>query len=101
MKDELQSIHDSINTIFDYNVDSYKIYKSYIKNALILIRSIPDSKNVMLQNWKAMAIDELQKELNNRLSDKFILLSAEGQKNELKFSKMAASMMIMNVIMHL
>jgi len=101
MKEQLQEIHNYINGIFNYNIETYKSYKNKVENALSLIKSIPDSGNVMLTNWKMMGVEELQKELNNRLSDSFIELSPEEQKSALKFSKMAVSIVLMNIIMHL
>lgn len=101
MKEKLQEIQSTINNIFDYNIDTYKAYKSHVENALSLITSIPDSGNIMLQNWKTMAVDELKKELSGRLSDSFMLLSEDEQKSEFKFSKMAVSMILMNIIMYL
>ena len=101
MKEQLHEIHNAINNIFEYNIGSYKNYKILVEKALELIRMIPEDSNAMLKSWKTMAMDELQKELNGRLSDKFVLLSPDAQKTELKFSKMAASVVLMNIIMHL
>ena len=101
MKEQLQEIHNAITAMFEYNIDSYKTYKANVERALNLIQSIPETKSGMLKNWKDMATVELQKELNTRLSDKFLLLSPEEQKSDLKFSKMSVSMMIMNIIMYI
>lgn len=101
MKEQLQTIHNTINGIFEYNPDTYLIYKSNVEKALELIKSVPEGNNVMLKNWKEMATNELQKELNTRLSASFLSLSPEEQKSELKFSKMSVSLIIMNVIMYL
>ena len=101
MKEQLHAIHNTITGIFEYNTTTYLIYKDNVEKALDLIKTISESNNAMLQNWKTMATTELQKELNTRLSDKFLSLSPEEQKSELKFSKMSVSMMIMNVIMYL
>lgn len=101
MKEKLQEIHKAMDSIFDYNFDNYTIYKGYVEQALALIKTIPDSKNNKLQHWKTMVVDELQKELNDRLSGDFKNLSPDEQKSNLKFSKMSVSLLLMNVIMHL
>ena len=101
MKDQLQAIHNSINSMFEYNSGTFKTYRTNVETALTLIKAIPDTQNIMLKNWKEMASNELQKELSTRLADKFLSLTPEEQKSELKFSKMSVSLMIMNVIMYL
>jgi hypothetical protein len=101
MKSRLQEIHNQINDIFNYNIETYRIYKTNVEEALELIKSIPDQNNLMLTNWKNMGVDELQKELNGRLSADFLNLSPDDQKSTLKFSKMAVSVVLMNIIMHL
>jgi hypothetical protein len=100
-KKELQDIQDTVNNMFEYNLNTYATFKVNVEKALAIIKSIPDSKNIMLQNWKNLAIEELMKELNGRLSTKFFSLHPDQQKSELKFSKSAVSLTLMNVIMHL
>ncbi len=101
MKEKLQALHNSINNMFEYNSITYKTYKINVESALTLIKSIPETNNLMLKNWREMAISELQKELDTRLSRNFLSLTPEEQKSVLKFSKMSVSMVIMNVIMYL
>lgn len=101
MKSRLLEINNQINDIFNYNIDTYRSYKAYIEEALELIQSIPDQHNLMLVNWKNMGTEELQKELNGRLSESFMNLPPDEQKSALKFSKMAVSVVLMNIIMNL
>jgi hypothetical protein len=101
MKEKLQEIHGSINNIFSFSLDSVSIYKRNIEEALELIRTIPFSHNVMLENWKAIAISELQKELDNRFSNYFNILTPDEQKAEFKFSKITVTNILMNIIMNL
>jgi hypothetical protein len=101
MKEQLQEIQNSINNLFEYNLETYKKYRTHVESALGFIKSIPDSNNTTLKSWKDLAMDELQKELSGRLSDTFVHLTPEEQKSELKFSKMAVSVVLMNIIMHL
>ena len=99
MKEKLQEIQSAINNMF--NLDSVSIYKANIEEALELIKTIPFSHNVMLENWKTIAVSELQKEFDNRFSNYFYKLSPEEQKAEFKFSKITVTNILMNIIMNL
>lgn len=101
MKRELQEIHTSVSNVFDITTEAIDSYKKNIEDAIKLIRKIPVTDNVMLENWKLLATDELKKELDNRLAARFHNLTAAEQKAELKFSKITVTNVLMNIIMNL
>ena len=101
MKEQLQIVQTSISNIFDYGNESLETYKKNLKIALYLIQSSPDSANITLENWKLLAVEELEKEIDHILSEKFNRLTSEEQRSDFKFSKINASNILMNVIMNL
>lgn len=101
MKEQLRDIQDKINNTFEYSTEAYLMYQAYVRKALDLLKAYPTTNDIMLENWKILAIEELEKELNSRLSEKFLQLHPDQQKSELKFSKSSISLTLMNVIMHL
>ena|ERR1035437_916066 len=101
MKEQLQIVQTSISNIFDYSNESLGIYKKNLKIALHLIQSSPVSPNITLENWKLLAVEELEKALNHMLSEKYNRLTSDEQRSEFKFSKINASNLLMNVLMNL
>jgi len=101
MKEQLLIIQGLIGDIFDYSSDSLVSYKKNLRIALHLLKDSPASSNVTLEHWKLLAIEEFEKELNNRFSEKFENLPIEDQKSEFKFSKINSANLLMNVIMNL
>jgi hypothetical protein len=101
MKKELQEIHTFVNNVFDPSAESIAVYKGKIEEAIRLIEKIPFSNNVLLENWKTLAVDEFHKELNDRFSEKFNRLLSAERKAELKFSKITVANILMNIIMNL
>jgi hypothetical protein len=101
MKEQLQIVQTSISNIFDYSSESLAFYKKHLKIALHLIQNSPVSSNVTLENWKLLAVEELEKELDHIFSEKFNKLNTEEQRSEFKFSKINSSNILMNVLMNL
>jgi len=101
MKEQLQIVQTSISNIFDYGNESLGIYKKNLRIALHLIQSSPASSNITLENWKLLAVEELEKELNHIFSEKFNRLNGDEQRSEFKFSKINTSNLLMNVLMNL
>ena len=101
MKEQLQNILSDINNTFDYSIDAFANYKKRVEEALKILKSMPNSSNLMLENWKAIGIEEIEKEVKNRLSENYLTLLPDQQRSEFKFSKSKVSMTLTNILMHL
>jgi hypothetical protein len=101
MKEQLQNILTEINNTFDYSNEAFNSYKKLVENALQILQSLPRSSNLMLENWRTIGIEEIEKELKNRLSDNYLTLHPDQQHSEFKFSKSKVSMTLTNILMHL
>jgi hypothetical protein len=61
----------------------------------------PDRSNPMLEAWLNAGLEEINKELQTRLSVGFSSLSPDKQKTEFMYSRSTVSLALTNIIMNL
>ncbi len=101
MKQKLQDILDKINGLQAGDDQGYQTYIQEIQNSLALIQTIDPGDNPMLGSWKQMAVEELNKELEERMSEKFFTGDETKKRSDFMFSKSTVSLSITNIIMNL
>lgn len=102
MKSELQLILNKINNLTTYSEENLNEYAGLVRltsDKLSILQQ--EDKNPMLDAWLNMGIEEIRKELNNRLRVDFTTLSPEKQKTEFMYSRSTVSLALTNIIMHL
>ena len=98
-KMELQQILNQVNNA---TVDQFTEYVSIVKQAIEKLQSIQqEDKSPMLDAWLGMGLEEMRKDLSQRLNGNFLSLPLDKQKTELMYSKSTVSMSLTNVLMHL
>lgn len=102
MKPELQIILNRVNSLSTYSNTNFNEYLSQVKRATDVLGAMEaEDKSPMLEAWISMGLEEIRKELNNKLSDNFSNLSDERKITEFMYSRSTVSMALTNIIMNM
>jgi hypothetical protein len=102
MKAELQAILNKINTFANYEPESFNDYRNQVRLSIEKLQNLSaENPNPMLAAWLSMGLDELKKELNNRLTDKFDSLPIDKRRSEFMYSRSTVTMTLTNIIMNM
>jgi hypothetical protein len=102
MKNDLQIYLNRVNAYHTYNPELFTEFRDMVKQCHDKLRSYQlENISPMSEVWLIMGIDEISKELSNRINDDFLSLSMERQKTEFMFTKSTISLVLTNIIMHL
>jgi hypothetical protein len=102
MKTELQNILNKINSFSSYQPEQFNDYRNLVRLSIEKMQAISsEDPNPMLEAWLSMGLDELKKELSNRLTDRFDAMTLDKQKTEFMYSRSTVTMTLTNIIMNL
>jgi phage portal protein BeeE len=101
-KSELQTLLNQINNLNTTIPGAVNEYISLVKITNEKLQSLlKEDKSPMLDAWLTMGLEEIKKELEQRLRNDFDGMSPEKQKTEFMYSKSVVSMSLTNILMHL
>ena len=102
MKSELQMILNKINLFAHYQVEQFNDYRNLVRLSIEKLQNLSaEDPNPMLAAWLSMGLEELRRELNNRLTDHFDSLPLDKQRSEFMYSRSTVTMTLTNIIMNL
>jgi hypothetical protein len=102
MKPELQIILNRINSLSSNSAESFNEFRNLVRRAIDVLQVLEgEDKTPVLSAWISMGLEEIKKELNNKLTDKFVELPDDRQRSELMYSRSTVSMAITNIIMNM
>lgn len=101
-KSELQEVLNRMNNLTGFNPENLNEYISLLKISNEKLQSLQqEERNPMLDAWLSMGLEEIQRELNVRMSKELQSMSPERQKTEYMYSRSTISMALTNILMHL
>ena len=101
-KSELQELLNRLNSLTGFNPENLNEYISLLKLVNEKLQSLQqEERNPMLDAWLSMGLQEIQRELNQRMMQELPTMNPERQKTEFMYSRSTVSMALTNILMHL